>query len=588
MAENFKELLDEQRKTNQLLVDSMKDPSLGSSIKQNLGEILNASRLASQGEKFQKREGITEVDEAQKKTTETIAKSSVIQAEQSQGTIFQLVKVQEGISILGTQLNRMLKNMNISRVVDRLKEFSPDPKTMLTAAQQEESDEKNSKNIKNQIDTLKSIDKKSDFLKDIKDGIGKIGKDFLGAAGGAAKRLFQLAGLFGLYKILTDTNLQNLATALDKTVLPALKDLTAFLKDLATNVATFVTDSIKVFGDPDATFMDKVGAAIGLLMLGVIGIYSKAILKYVATFAGVKLLKLAGLSAAVIFSPITAITTGLIGAIVVAVTGLMSGVKEGRKVYKETGSVNKAFEEGMEKMIAFMLGIIPNLVLDAIGFFVGIFNPKLGAKIKGIDVVQFLDDAIDKIQVIFESIIDKVAVALMAIGDYFTRGAFLPKIDDFEGELKRLEDAKERAMDFDTKADLEQQIMKLKRDKKRIDIFEARQERGGVFKGDGDSGAYPDVLNYKGGKISQGQVGLVGELGPELMIPRTDAQIFSARRTEEMIMSALARGMGGGGGGAPVVVTTDNSVRSNTSNMISSPPIVTSNDTFTNAIASSV
>ena len=53
-SENFKELLDEQRKTNQLLVDSMKDPSLGSSIKQNLGEILNASRLASQGEKFQK------------------------------------------------------------------------------------------------------------------------------------------------------------------------------------------------------------------------------------------------------------------------------------------------------------------------------------------------------------------------------------------------------------------------------------------------------------------------------------------------------------------------------------------------------
>ena len=162
-----------------------------------------------------------------------------------------------------------------------------------------------------------------------------------------------------------------------------------------------------------------------------------------------------------------------------------AGVKEGRKVYGETGSVNKAFEEGMERMIAFVLGIVPNLILDAIGYFVGIFNPKLGEKIKGIDVVQFLDDAIDKIQVIFESIIDKVAVALMAIGDYFTRGAFLPKIDDFEGELKRLEDAKERALDFDTKADLEQQIMKLKRDKRRIDILK-KTKRGGVFKGIGD------------------------------------------------------------------------------------------------------
>ena len=52
--------------------------------------------------------------------------------------------------------------------------------------------------------------------------------------------------------------------------------------------------------------------------------------------------------------------------------------------------MNKAFEEGMERMIAFVLGIVPNLILDAIGYFVGIFNPKLGAKIKGIDVVQFL------------------------------------------------------------------------------------------------------------------------------------------------------------------------------------------------------
>ena len=69
--ENFKEMLEEQKKTNQLLVKMNEDPSLASSIKQNLGEILNASRLAGSSEKFQKREGITEVDEAQKKTTET-------------------------------------------------------------------------------------------------------------------------------------------------------------------------------------------------------------------------------------------------------------------------------------------------------------------------------------------------------------------------------------------------------------------------------------------------------------------------------------------------------------------------------------
>ena len=306
MAENFKELLDEQKKTNQLLVQSMKDPDLGSSIKQNLGEILNASRLAGSSEKFQKREGITEVDEAQKKTTETIAKSSVLQIQQSQGSIFQLVKIQEGLAILGTQLNRMLKKDNISRVVNRLKEFSPDPKDMMTKSEQEETDKKIAKDTKKQVNALQSVAKNTGFLKDIKDGFLKLGKDIFGGLGGTLKKIFALAGLFGLYKVLTNENLKKLAEVLDKNVLPMLKDLTKFLLNLATNIATYVIDSVKVFGDPDATFMDKVGAAIGLLMLGVIGIYSKAILKYVATFAGAKLLKLAGFSAAVFFSPVVA------------------------------------------------------------------------------------------------------------------------------------------------------------------------------------------------------------------------------------------------------------------------------------------
>ena len=61
----------------------------------------------------------------------------------------------------------------------------------------------------------------------------------------AAKRLFQLAGLFGLYKILTNENLQKLATALDENVLPALKDVTAFLKELAVNIGTYIRTKSK-------------------------------------------------------------------------------------------------------------------------------------------------------------------------------------------------------------------------------------------------------------------------------------------------------------------------------------------------------
>ena len=255
--------------------------------------------------------------------------------------------------------------------------------------------------------------------------------------------------------------------------------------------------------------------------------------------------------------------------------------------------MSKAIEEGMEKFIAYVIGIVPNLLLDAIGYFVGIFSPKLGAKIKGIDVVQFLDDSIDKIQVIFESIIDKVAVALMAIGDYFTRGAFLPKIEDFEGELKRLESAKERALDFDTKADLEQQIMKLKRDKQRIDIFERRQERGGVFEGQGDTGPYPTNMMHRGGGLRKGNLALIGESasgrGGELVYSGSDAMVLNQTRTDALLTMALEKGLSGGGGESvsPTIIT-DNSIRSNTSNMISSPSMITSNDSLMNSITNSV
>ena len=72
MAENFKEMLEEQKKTNQLLVKMNEDPSLASSIKQNLGEILNASRLANRDEEYQKKEGVTEVDEEVEKVEKAI------------------------------------------------------------------------------------------------------------------------------------------------------------------------------------------------------------------------------------------------------------------------------------------------------------------------------------------------------------------------------------------------------------------------------------------------------------------------------------------------------------------------------------
>ena len=108
-------------------------------------------------------------------------------------------------------------------------------------------------------------------------------------------------------------------------------------------------------------------------------------------------------------------------------------------------------------------------------------------------------------------------------------------------------------------------------------------------RGDSGSGMEAGQGAYRGGRARAGQSIMVGEAGPEFFIPTTDAQIFSARRTEEMIMSALARGMNGGGeGGSPTIVTADNSVRSNSSTTNVINETITPLDTLTTSVVSSV
>ena len=76
------EAIVELKKGNQLREQGNRDPSLPSSIRQNLGEILNARELATRGESFAKQEGTTEVDEkvdALKDTNETFL-SKILQS----------------------------------------------------------------------------------------------------------------------------------------------------------------------------------------------------------------------------------------------------------------------------------------------------------------------------------------------------------------------------------------------------------------------------------------------------------------------------------------------------------------------------
>ena len=47
---------------------------------------------------------------------------------------------------------------------------------------------------------------------------------------------------------------------------------------------------------------------------------------------------------------------------------------------------------------------------------------------------------------------------------------------------------------------------------------------------------------------------IVGEMGPELIMPSTGGIVMNAQRTEQIQEAGLRRGAGGGGGGATTIV----------------------------------
>ena len=63
-----------------------------------------------------------------------------------------------------------------------------------------------------------------------------------------------------------------------------------------------------------------------------------------------------------------------------------------------------------------------------------------------------------------------------------------------------------------------------------------------------------------GGAFSGRKPLLVGEMGPELIIPSGSGQVLNAQRTQQMLQAGMARGMGGGAGGGITSVNTGGNV----------------------------
>ena len=87
---------------------------------------------------------------------------------------------------------------------------------------------------------------------------------------------------------------------------------------------------------------------------------------------------------------------------------------------------------------------------------------------------------------------------------------------------------------------------------------------------------------YRGGLIPQGRMSSVAELGPELImkpsmiIPKSDVQVYSANRTEQMLDQALNRMMYGGGnsGGGNTLISAPVSNIAQHKTAVSSPLVI--------------
>ena len=359
-------------------------------------------------------------------------------------------------------------------------------------------------------------------------------------------------------------------------LIPQLVTGLNFVTGVLKNIGNRLLDLAVDLADPNKTMLDVVTENAGTISGFLAIFYAKSLLLF-----GGELVKKAIIAGAVaipkgavagMFSSLLFGFSALVAPVLVAIGVAFSaykGVRSGMDAYKEDGDLGNAIEEGMETFIATMLGLIPDLLLDAVGFFVGLIAPELGKKIQDISVTEMIETALDDIQVIFEEMLPKIFGKITdGLNSFFHRatgGIFLG--DEKEIQAKMMEDIKklnklnneefvgpltplDQARRESTIEAIEKDISKAAKSIERIQRYEEDVEyqksipnkrflEGGE---DGYGGGF-GAGAYSGGLARAGESIMVGELGPELMIPKTDSQIFSARKSEELIMTALSRGV---------------------------------------------
>ena len=186
----------------------------------------------------------------------------------------------------------------------------------------------------------------------------------------------------------------------------------------------------------------------------------------------------------------------------------------------------------------------------------------------------------------FKNVYETLATAFKGIVKFFTKffqGQDTQEIDDEIAELEEQRDNTSKSL-VKKRENIQKRIDKLKEKRKEAEAEGGRV--GGLLNTDLDL-VVSMQQNYKGGLIKKGELSLVGERGPELIVPLSDAQAFSARRTEDMMIAALNKTEGSGDGGT-VLTQVDNRVTNQSSVLSVNNTRITNPNSTLNAIVNQV
>ena len=415
---DFDKVVDKLTETNKSLAaleaQGIADGGIKSIIAQSLPEVLNERNLAEKREKFDKKLGITEVDDKVKLNTDAIKLLTDEQSEtnkilKQQGTFPSFADLQamlpppEGVekAFAVGFANLDFSSLNFGNSIPKGKQEEDAKSAALVAEKQQALLEK----ISNGIMGLKE---------NAKAKVAAAGKGLMALLKGTL-----LAGfLFVLGQFLNSEKFQKLLVYIKDTIIPF------FIK---------FKDEFLALG------IFLVSLKIAKVIMAIIASTKALQAKYVAEGGLLKVLNTAMLAKLAAFGPIIAIAA----AITIVILALKSAFTDFQKTLEETGSVGEALKVGIAKFMAFIIALPAALTQKLIGFIAGLFGfDEFKAKVGKLDPIQDLADGI-------KSLMDAVGNFFSDIFNFdyksFLKG--IPGVGTFLSLIGKGDDSKDQPLE---------------------------------------------------------------------------------------------------------------------------------------------